>query len=239
LTSADTQLQAITANTKSIGFLAYGLLLVVLGVVGLHALWELRSQKRLDDATGEIKNLVAEVKRLAAAAIHPPPVVARIDPESGPITGAQNITITGSNFQPGATVRLRGNFATGIDFRSQTELRAVTPPGSVGRAEVVVENPDCAVNATPKHFEYTLTPPVARRLMPSAGPAAAATSVTVVGKDFQTGAVVRLNGADQPTTLLSENELTVTIPAGNAGAVSVTVRNPDGQESAPQPYARQ
>jgi hypothetical protein len=68
-----------------------------------------------------------------------PPLVAGVSPSSGTLAGGTPVTITGSGFLPGESVTI-GGAATGVEFVSETELRAITPAGAAGTAEVVVHD---------------------------------------------------------------------------------------------------
>jgi hypothetical protein len=66
-----------------------------------------------------------------------PPSVESVSPDSGPIEGGTEITIHGSGFQPGAQVSLGGNAAASVVLVSPAELKASTPAGSDGPADLV------------------------------------------------------------------------------------------------------
>ena len=72
--------------------------------------------------------------------------------------------------------------------------------------------------------------PSVTSVTPSSGPAAGGTSVTVVGANFLDGAKVFFGGvASTSVTWSSRRQLVAFVPAGNPGAVTVKVVNPDGQ----------
>ena len=70
------------------------------------------------------------------------PGLTSVSPTSGPTAGGTTITITGSGFVSGATVRVNGVAATGVTFVSATQLRANTPAAAAGTYAVQVTNPD-------------------------------------------------------------------------------------------------
>lgn len=57
-----------------------------------------------------------------------PPAVTDLSPASGPSTGGTEVTLTGTNFVPGATVSFGGTAASSVVVESATRIRAVTPP---------------------------------------------------------------------------------------------------------------
>jgi hypothetical protein len=70
--------------------------------------------------------------------------------------------------------------------------------------------------------------PVVSGLSPSGGPTTGGTVVTITGSHFATGATVTIGGRPATVTSGSASTLVVITPPGSVGAVSVTVRNPDG-----------
>jgi hypothetical protein len=71
-----------------------------------------------------------------------PPTIASIAPRAGPNTGGTTVIITGTGFEPGATVTFGSLPAALVTFVSSTVLTAVTPPVSSGAVPAVVANPD-------------------------------------------------------------------------------------------------
>ena len=70
--------------------------------------------------------------------------------------------------------------------------------------------------------------------------AAGGTDVTITGADFQVGAVVRFGALTGTVTSLSATRIVARTPAQAAGAVAVTVLNPDGRSAqAPQTFSYQ
>jgi IPT/TIG domain len=74
------------------------------------------------------------------------------------------------------------------------------------------------------------TVPAIAALNPSSTAAgSAAFTLTVNGSNFNSNAVVNWNGVAQTTTIVSANQVTMTVPAtavATAGTVAVTVTNP-------------
>ena len=52
------------------------------------------------------------------------------------------MTLTGTNFLRGATVRVGGVLAASVTFVSATQMRATAPAGAAGVVSVQVTNPD-------------------------------------------------------------------------------------------------
>ena len=74
----------------------------------------------------------------------PPPKVSALSPALASTAGGAALTISGSNFQMGATVSVDGKPATPVTFTSDTQLLATVPahPGDFGKVLVIVTNPD-------------------------------------------------------------------------------------------------
>lgn len=84
----------------------------------------------------------------------PPPIVTAIRPPEGRTAGGEPITIVGVNFKTGATVEIGGKAATDVTFISDQEIRAKTPAGQAGVADVVIRNPDRQSGTLPNRFTY-------------------------------------------------------------------------------------
>ena len=154
--------------------------------------------------------------------------VTSIFPPSGPTAGGTSVTITGTGFASGATVTIGGNAATGVTYVSATSIKATTPAGTVGSANVVVT---VSPNSSPPlsgGFTYEVTPTVTG-VTPSSGPTAGGTKITITGTGFVTGATVTIGGiAATVVTVVNTTSIIATTPAGTAGAQSVIVTTPGG-----------
>lgn len=69
------------------------------------------------------------------------PTVTSISPAVGTYAGGTAVTITGTNFIAGSTVKIGGTSATGVTVVNTTTITAATPAGSVGAQNVVVTTP--------------------------------------------------------------------------------------------------
>ncbi len=82
----------------------------------------------------------------------PAPVLAAINPTSGPTSGGTTVTLTGSNFVQGAKVVI-GKEAT-VTSTTSTEIKAVTPANDPGPVDVSVINPDGQTAVLNSIFTY-------------------------------------------------------------------------------------
>ena len=158
------------------------------------------------------------------------PGLTSLSPTSGPTTGGTTITITGTGFVSGATVRVNGTSATGVTFVSATQLRANTPAGAVGTYAVQVTNPDGQAGTLASAFTYAAPAPTLTAIAPTSGPTAGGTAVTLTGTNFAAGATVTVGGTAATSVVVSSaTRITAVTPAGAAGARDVRVTLPGGQ----------
>ena len=160
------------------------------------------------------------------------PAIDNVTPATGPTVGGTVVTITGSDFAPGAAVRVGGTPAT-VTAVNETWITVTTPPGAVGSVAVVVTNPDGGTTTRASAFTYLTTAgpisePVVTSVSPTTGPTTGGTSVTLGGDDFRAGAIVRFGAVAGTVTAVTTSAITVRTPAASAGPVSVTVQNTDG-----------
>ena len=159
------------------------------------------------------------------------PTISAINPFSGPVGGDTNVTITGTGFQVGSTVTFGGAAGTVTGGSGSTQLSVTTPAHAAGQADVVVTNPDGQSATVQNGFTYVSGPSISG-VSPSSGPAPGGTSVTITGGNFGgPGTTATFGGVPATVTGGSFTTLTVTTPAHAAGAVAVTVTNPDGQSA--------
>jgi IPT/TIG domain len=83
------------------------------------------------------------------------PVVTSVSPNSGRTGGGTAVTITGSNFVSGATVKFGGTAAASVSVASSTTITAITPQHRRGTVSVVVTDPDGASGTLAGGFTYT------------------------------------------------------------------------------------
>ncbi len=171
---------------------------------------------------------------------NPVPVLASLNPNTTIAGGATfTLTVNGSNFVNGASVRWNGNDRA-TTFVSATQLTAtitVADIANVATASVTVFNlPSVSGGGGVSNaLTFTINPPptpvpTLASLNPSVANAGGAAFILVVtGTNFVTGAVVRWNGAERATTFNSATQLTAQITASDIasqGTAAVTVFNP-------------
>src|SRR5439155_21215829 len=100
-----------------------------------------------------------------------PPSVASIAPTAGPTAGNTSVTITGTSFVTGATVKVGGVAATNVTFVNGTSLTATTPAHAAGAVDVVVTNPDAQTGTLTNSYTYDAQPTVTN-ISPTSGPTA-------------------------------------------------------------------
>ena len=164
----------------------------------------------------------------SAFTYNPLPTISPVSPNNGRLSGGNTITITGSQFVNGATIKI-DNIAAETTFISAAELRAITPAGSsTGAKDVLVTNPDSGFVSLPGGFTYNPVPTITG-VSPASGPQG--TVVTINGSNFGAGAGVSatIGGtAATAVTWLSATQIRVTAPADTvSGAKAVTVTTSD------------
>ena len=156
------------------------------------------------------------------------PTVTGVAPAKGPTTGGTEIVLTGTGFTSASTVKVGGVAATGVSFKSATELKAKTPAGSVGSDEVVVSN-EAGASTTNGTFEYE-TPPAVTSVSPEEGPLAGGTAIVIKGTGFETsGETVKIGSVTATVTEAKATEIKATTGvATSAGTDEVVVTEPKG-----------
>lgn len=166
------------------------------------------------------------------------PNVGSINPNSGPLTGGNTVTISGSNFVSGTTVSFNGTAAE-VTLLSPTSLSAVVPAFTESRSllgdsitqtvNVVVTNPDGQSMTYQAGYTYTGTnAPIVTSISPSSSNIAGGTTVSITGTGFADATAVNFGSNSASFTINSDSNITATAPANSPGVVDITVTTPTG-----------
>ena len=185
-----------------------------------------------------------------------PPTVTGITPVTGLSNGGALITLTGTGFAAGATVAFnqaggKSAPAASVIFVSSTQLLVTAPSikdgtGDLANAltDIVVTNPDnvSPVTLAGAYSFAAANAPTVNAVTPNKGPINGGTAITIGGTGFATGKLLKVKiGATDALNVkfVSATQITAVIPSGlAAGALDVTVLNPDAQVSATNANAK-
>lgn len=158
-----------------------------------------------------------------------PPTVTGVSPSSGPLTGGNSVTISGTNFNGSAQVSFGGVPSTNYLVNSATSMTATVPAGlAVGTVSVVVST---AAGSNPNNSLYTyVSVPVFTSISPASGPIAGGTFVTITGSGFTGATSVSFAGVSaQKITIVNDTTITCYTPvAFENGLAQVDVTTPGG-----------
>lgn len=142
------------------------------------------------------------------------------------------MTISGANFAAGATAIIGGVLATIVDV-SDTAIKITVPPNAPGAARVVVVNPDGQSAVLANGFVYLASPEIQTVDLGDK-------ALTVIGRNFDKGATILVNGKPQSTMFsLANSSGNVLFSAKGSKKIKrgqsalVQVRNANGLLSAP------
>ncbi len=157
------------------------------------------------------------------------PVITAVAPGSGPLSGGNTVTITGTGFTGATSVTFGGTAGSSLSVASDTSLTVVAPAHAAGVVDIVVTTPiGSNTNTAADNYTYSNAPFILS-LSPAAGPTAGGTVVTISGVGFTGATGVTFGGtAATAYTVNSSTQITATAPAHSAGTVNVVVTGPDG-----------
>ena len=122
------------------------------------------------------------------------PTLSSIAPTSGPSSGGTVITLTGTNFASGATVRVNGVAGDRRDVR----LGDAGAGDDAGRQRRRAQPCRSPTRTASRRRSPTRSPtsaaPGLTSVSPTSGPTAGGTTITITGTGFVSGATVRVNG---------------------------------------------
>ena len=168
---------------------------------------------------------------------NPLPTLTAIAPDSGPESGGNTVTLSGSgfaNFAPGANqVSFGGLAATSIVVVNDSTLTCVVPPGTGGtRVDVALANANGG-DTRVQGYRYNPAPRLTA-VAPGSASALGGARVTLTGSGFAdpsvTSTLVTFGGlAAFNLDVLDDTRIECDVPAGPAGlAVDVAVVNDNG-----------
>ncbi|MEY3144214.1 MAG: hypothetical protein RLY21_2707 [Planctomycetota bacterium] len=155
-----------------------------------------------------------------------PATISSVMPPHGSVLGGTVITITGTALAATSEVTVGGAPCTAVTVLSPTQVRATTPPGAAGAAQIAVTTPaGTSLAATP--FTYVLQSVTS--ISPSSGLYTGGTAITITGQYLAGTSSVTIGGVPA-TSVVAVNSTTVTAvtPAGSVGAANVVVTSPKG-----------
>ena len=159
------------------------------------------------------------------------PVVTGIAPVTGSNIGGTPVTITGTDFQPGAVV-LFGTAPGGISGLNCAEsggttLTCLTPADSAGVKDITVVNVDGKLGSATAAYTTIDVRPTISAITPASGPTNGS-AITITGTNFQTGARVTIGGLPVGNLVVVDSTtITANTPALPVGPADVTITNPD------------
>lgn len=146
------------------------------------------------------------------------PAITTITPANGPSAGGTPITISGANFGITPVVTFDG-VVVPLVARSHSTIAAMVPAGEAGHVAQV----QVTVAGQPSNTkEFTYDTPRLTAILPSHGPTAGGTTVTLTGNSFGTDPSVTFGAAAARVVAASQTTIMVMAPAGQ-GTVPVVV----------------
>ena len=170
--------------------------------------------------------------------VEPAPTLNAISPNNGLVSGGNTATITGTNFKGKTSKVYVGGVEATISYVYNTMKMDIKVPASTstGAKDVTIVNPDGQSYTLPGAYTYMPLPPepapVLSSLTPNSGSMAGGYYVTIQGANLKRTTKIYFGGTEVPINYYyGTTKVRVIAPAGSAGAVTVKVVNPDGQES--------
>ena len=161
-----------------------------------------------------------------------PPSATGVVPASGPTAGGIVVLVQGNDLRDDSEVWFDNAKADALSH-SPSAISVVLPAGQVGTANVTVKTTGYADATVPAPFTYVAPPVSPDELMglsavqPSTGPTSGGGWALLKGFNLPEDAVVRFGNVEASEVVaVDESLLSVRVPAGAPGLVSVEVESP-------------
>ena len=155
------------------------------------------------------------------------PTIDSLSITTGAVAGGDALSITGSNFLPGATVSI-GGVSCGSATVTSTQIDCTTGNRAAGIVDVVVTNTYDGQAATlATSFTY-VDVPTFTSITPAIASNEGGTSVTISGGNFVAGTTIDIDGVACDNIVVSDaSTITCDVPASSTiGTVDVEINNP-------------
>jgi uncharacterized protein YhjY with autotransporter beta-barrel domain len=158
------------------------------------------------------------------------PTVTGLSPAYGMRDGGNNVTVTGTGFASGATVKFGSVSATGVAVNSATQITAKAPAGA-GIVDVTVTVGGATSPATTASKYVYGNAPTVTGLSTTVGNQGS--NMSISGTDFTGATAVKFGTTTARIAAVSPDSIIVDIPEGPVGqTVNVLVTTPQGTSSA-------
>jgi len=157
------------------------------------------------------------------------PAVTAIAATSGPVGGGNVVTITGLHLTGTSAVSFGSTAASGFTAVNDTEVTATAPAGSAGTVDISVTTPNGTSVAAPADKYTYIAVPAVSSLSTASGPTAGGNTVTITGTKLTNASAVSF-GATLAAgfSVLSQTQISATVPPGTVGTVDVRVTTAGG-----------
>lgn len=163
------------------------------------------------------------------------PAIVSISPISGPTSGGNTVTISGTNLLYTTSVTFGSTPANSFAVLSATQVAAVAPAGTAGATTVSVTNA-AGTSGTLPYTYNGIAAPIVTDVSPDNGPAAGGNTAVISGTSFMNATAVAFGStAATSFTVVSSTVINAVIPPGS-GAVSVNVTGPGGTSTGGPTY---
>jgi len=169
--------------------------------------------------------------------VNPTISITSVSPNTGSTAGGTAVTISGANFQTGATVTFGGVAATNINVVNATTITASTPVGPISEqlgVDVTVTNPDGKSATQTRAFTYSVPAVTIDTISPATAITTGGQQILITGTGFTTalnGASVTIGGVTATFNVQSAVSISVVTPPHAAGNVDVVVKMGNGTQA--------
>ena len=158
------------------------------------------------------------------------PSVTGVKPSLGTTAGGTTVTVSGSDLSGATAVHFGSVAASSFSSNKKgTQLTVTSPAQSAGTVDIVVTTPGGS-SAKTSNDQFTYEGPTVTSVSPDTGPTSGGNKVDIFGSQLSGATAVHFGSTAATSFTINGkgDKIVVTVPAGSAGTVNITVTTPAG-----------
>lgn len=221
-----TQLTITGQNFTGVSSVTFGGSPAIFTVVGSTTITTTAPARSVGDVNVQVTSACGTSIQVTAFAYVGQPTISSLSINGGPLAGNQTVTIYGTNFTTGSTVKFASTNANSVTYTSPTQLQVTTPVGSQGTVNVSASTPGGTATASNVYSYYS--PPTVSSISPTTGSTVGGDAIRILGTNLESVTNVTFGGVTTTFYVIAQTQLIAFSPPRAAGQVNIVLTTMGG-----------